>query len=222
MQPPYPLIVPCDWTGYVKTNVFLTLYSIIASVGFRLKAFILCSISGWHQQFPLWLPLQIQVPAKLPKWYTGRLSLFPGKFSGCVIRYLSWSETASQILGTEGANMGMHLALLGILGKILVPCSVLAVELMPAVSAFFHEIYVPRMDVNDGNGFGVLDSKRIDCFRPQVDVGKGVWRTACITEARDLLNIRIIKPGANVLVDALEAACFQKASQYNVDLGTSY
>lgn len=95
-------------------------------------------------------------------------------------------------------------------------------RLWDGAEAFFDKIYVPRVDVHDGDELGVVDSKHIDGFGPQVDAGERAWCTARVTEAGDLLGVWILEAVVDVLVDELEAACRQKASQYIVGLGVSY
>lgn len=113
--------------------------------------------------------------------------------------------------------MGTPFALLSILGRILVPCSAWAVEVRQAVSRTVPKRSSMRFTFHawmslTGDELGVVDSKHIDSFGPQVDADERAWCTAGVTEAGDLLGVWILEAVADVLVDQLEAACCQKAS----------
>lgn len=83
-------------TGHVKLDVIPILSLTIASVGFRLKPFTLCSISPRLRFSNRGISnsrcdclSRYKYLTKLNKWYPGRLPLNPSKFSACVVRYLS-------------------------------------------------------------------------------------------------------------------------------------
>lgn len=113
----------------------------VESVGFRLKAVILCSISarfrfasrGSNNSRRDSLS-RYKYLTKFPKRYAERSPFLPRRFSACVVRHHSWLKRAPQILGIEGTNIGTPHALPGILGTILVPRSVWARKVIQAIS----------------------------------------------------------------------------------------